>query len=309
MPHALETLVLSFKQLGDMVCLEPALRKLARQGRRPGLLTRESFAPLLELMDGVVRVPDRPWLVRCEDLWCTHWSSKAAVRSALVRAKRKHLLATREENLSWYDRFVYRDCVIRQRIDEYWAKYLWHNVGPAPEAGESFTPPRLKLPPDAWRPKEDLPDGYIVVHPSAAWPEKFWPAESCARFCQQMSEDGHAVVLTTGPAAIETALAAEITRSAPGITNRAGRLGLRGYFWVLSRARLVVAVDGSASHLSSAFGRPTLTLFGTTDHDSWHWPTVNSRRLTTFELVGERTTLDRMSIEAVVAEARALLSR
>jgi heptosyltransferase-2 len=80
---------------------------------------------------------------------------------------------------------------------------------------------------------------------------------------------------------------AEIRAQAPvGLMDVAGRTTLREYLHLISRARLVLSVDGSASHLAQAFGRATLTLFGPTVARWWHCPTPQNVRLDGADFAG-----------------------
>lgn len=67
--------------------------------------------------------------------------------------------------------------------------------------------------------------------------------------------------------------AARLAKDAPIL---AGATSLREFLWLCASARLVVTVDGAASHLASAFGVPALTLFGPTPVVHWHRPSPRS---------------------------------
>ena len=49
-----------------------------------------------------------------------------------------------------------------------------------------------------------------------------------------------------------------------------GQTGLEAFLWLVSRSRMVLGVDGAASHLAAAFGRRSLTLFMKTSLMNWH---------------------------------------
>ena len=68
-------------------------------------------------------------------------------------------------------------------------------------------------------------------------------------------------------------------------------------------AMATLCIDGSASHFSAAFGRPTLTLFGPTNPLHWHWPTPISRRLYAGDFIAERKPPTGAIPRAAVLEA------
>ena len=51
-----------------------------------------------------------------------------------------------------------------------------------------------------------------------------------------------------------------------------GQTGLEAFLWLVSRSRMVLGVDGAASHLAEAFGRRSLTLFMKSNMMNWHEP-------------------------------------
>jgi ADP-heptose:LPS heptosyltransferase len=172
-----------------------------------------------------------------------------------------------------------------------------------------FQPPRLHQPPQHWAPAAALPENYILIHPTAAWSIKYWAPDSCAATLTRLRDAGLGpLVMTGGAARDEREHCAAIRERAPGaVVDLAGQTDLRGFFYLVSRARLVLAVDGSAAHLGPAFGRPTVALFGPTNHRSWHYETRLSRRLSTTELLGAAMPVGCIPVDRIVAVARELL--
>lgn len=90
--------------------------------------------------------------------------------------------------------------------------------------------------------------------------------------------------MTGGGSPPEQEHCARITQSAPsGLVNLAGRTSLKQYLHAVSRARMVLCVDGSASHLAQAFGVPVVTLFGPVYPARWHYPTPRHVAVSAFD--------------------------
>lgn len=133
-------------------------------------------------------------------------------------------------------------------------------------AGVAADPGDLALPvPDVPSPRP----GAVVVHPGAAAPARRWPPERFAWVAARLRAAGEAVVVTGGSG--ERRLACEVARSA-GLTRSAvlaGRTGLAEMAALVASARLVVSGDTGAGHLATAYGTPSVLLFGPTPPGRW----------------------------------------
>lgn len=135
--------------------------------------------------------------------------------------------------------------------------------------------------PDAARDRADdltipgrraVPGGPVVVHPGAAFGSKRWPPERFAACAAALAAQGHAVVVTGG--AGEHALTAEVVARA-GLSPDAdlgGRTDLAGLLDLVAAASLVLAGDTGISHVATAFGTPSVTLFGPVPPTQWGPP-------------------------------------
>lgn len=126
---------------------------------------------------------------------------------------------------------------------------------------------RLPVPPGP----SPAPDA-VVVHPGAAFPARRWPPERFARVVGDLVAAGHRVVLTGS--AGERDLARGIAERA-GLGEDAvlaGRTGLAGLAALVAGASLVVCGDTGAGHLATAFGTPSVLLFGPTPPRLWGPP-------------------------------------
>ncbi|MBW0101321.1 glycosyltransferase family 9 protein [Pseudonocardia sp. KRD-291] len=111
--------------------------------------------------------------------------------------------------------------------------------------------------------------GAVVLHPGAASPARRWPAERFAWVAAALAAAGHRVVVTGGPD--ERPLAREVARRAglPGSWVVAGRTGLSELAALVARAGLVLCGDTGVAHLATAYGTPSVLLFGPTPPSLW----------------------------------------
>ncbi|MEI8343217.1 MAG: glycosyltransferase family 9 protein [Verrucomicrobiota bacterium] len=269
-------LVIIRKQLGDVLLLEPALAKLAAgTGGRVTLLTRPAFSPMISLMENVQpakgAMPGDFSSVVSFDPGFKSW-----FRTLLIRAPRKQLIVTRPKYLRWWQRLAYRDgCAVRSAERCYRARYFFDTI--PGDSTMAFRPPRLNLPPDQWLPG-GLPENYVLLHPTSAWKGKSWPVESWVNVLNDLHANGVGPFVVTGgrDSWEEKYVAALEQKTKAPVINLCGKTSLAAYLAVVSRARMVLCVDGSATHLAAAFNRPSVTLFGPTHPIHWHYPSPRS---------------------------------
>jgi len=114
--------------------------------------------------------------------------------------------------------------------------------------------------------------GAVVVHPGAAFPARRWPPERYASVARELTEAGHRVVLTGD--ATEWGLVTDIAVAAglPDSAVLAGRTGLLGLAALVAGAALVICGDTGIGHLATAYGTPSVLLFGPTPPRLWGPP-------------------------------------
>jgi ADP-heptose:LPS heptosyltransferase len=116
------------------------------------------------------------------------------------------------------------------------------------------------------------PPGATVIHPGAAAPSRRWPASRFAAVARSEAASGRPVVVTGGPE--EVSLAHRVARVA-GLGRGAvlaGRTDLPTLAAVISVAGRVVCGDTGVGHLASAFGTPSVVLFGPVPPSEWGPP-------------------------------------
>lgn len=291
------------KQLGDLVLLQPALQLLGeRHDAEVVVRTRPAFADVLALMPGRVRLAGaaerRPAAVYCFD------AKMSSLRDAVSAfPAKRNLVATRQGDAWWHALFFSRIWRLVD-ADEYRGRLFYRAL-----EGKDFSAPRLIAPPPAWLPA-DLPERYLVLHPTSAWQRKTWPAQSWIALLEKLlAVHSLPLIVTSGTEQWELEMAETIAAAFPErIISLAGKTSLRAYMAVLSGADAVLTIDGSASHLAAAFGRRVLTLFGPTNPVHWHLPTKLSQALAAASYVGDRRPpVAAIPVDAVFAAARQLI--
>lgn len=279
-------LIICRQQLGDLLLHQPAIEFLTRSGDGHSVvLTRESHRALVELMPGV-SFGTSPFSQGCQESYCfDRRLSSLLLASSVWRGNRTLLVPAKKVNR--LHRLLFGNIVDSSKGDRYTALALFTAVG-----GEisDFRPPRLLPPPEDWH-LSSIPRRYIVLHPTSAWQRKCFAPERWVRVLESMNIR-LPIILTSGNTdwEKETCKMIENGLLALGldIRNLSGQTSLMNYLALLSRAALTLCVDGSSSHISSAFSRPTFTLFGPTNPTHWHWPTLCSARLWAKDFSSER---------------------
>ena len=274
------------KQIGDLVLLQPALERLAQaSGSTVDLITRSTFKPLVSLMPAV-SFRSKPSLRAYDALWCFDYTRKSAFFSFLSRATRKNLLINPGAPVQWHHRTIFSDVFAPDPGQDYIAKYYWRHIDVG--GTEPFGPPKLKAAPAAW----EFPlssKGYLHVNPTSGWKSKNWTPEKWARTIDRLTELGIGpIVMTSGDQEWQKEHCERICQQVKcPIANLAGLTTLENYLWIIWHAKLVLTVDGSASHIAAAYQRKCVTLFGHTNAAHWHRETEYSRAVTTGKILGE----------------------
>ncbi|MFC6089995.1 glycosyltransferase family 9 protein [Saccharothrix lopnurensis] len=285
----MRVLVLRALGLGDLLTAVPALRGLRRA--HPG--AELVLAAPAWLADAVARIDAVDRLLPTEGLAPIDWEAvdraapdlavnlhgRGPRSTGLLRATRPHRLITHGAHVPWVDRQheVVRWCRLLAQFDI------------------ACDPDDLRLPP---RPAT----GAVVVHPGASHGARRWPAE---RFAEVAAALGPDVVVTGSPA--EERLVREVAR---GGRTRTGDLA--GLLDLVAGARLVVCGDTGVAHVATAYGTPSVVLFGPVSPADWgprapgpHAVLWRGRTGDTFADEPDPGLLD-IGVDEVLAAARAL---
>lgn len=156
--------------------------------------------------------------------------------------------------------------------------------------------------------------GAVVVHVGAAYGSRSWPSERFAVVARRLAATGRGVVLTGSAAERPRAAAVAVASGLEDRANLAGRTGLAELAALVADAALVVTVDTGAAHLASAYGTPSVVLFGPAPVSRWGPPpgphvVLTDERLRRGDVFAAATdpALLAVSAEDVLAAAEALL--
>ncbi len=123
------------------------------------------------------------------------------------------------------------------------------------------------------RPQAPSPaPGAIIVHPGCGFTARHWPVNRYAAVALRLARDGQRVVVTGSPA--ERALATHLAAAAglPDEAVLAGRTTLPQLAATVAEASLVVCGDTGIAHLATAYGTPSVVLFGPVSPQHWGPP-------------------------------------
>lgn len=262
-----DLLVLRAIKLGDLLVAVPALTALRRAfpGHRITLATTAWLAPVVELvpavdvhlaqhgLDHAIAAP-----VGSVDV-AVNLHGVGPESSDLLDALRPARVIGHRDPARGHDGPEWPGGVHERAR---WADLVsWHGI-PADPAEVAID-----------RPVEpSVAPGAAVVHVGAFHGARHWPTDRFAAVVRGLRDRGHEVVLTGGADDVERARAvAETAGLAPGAVL-AGVLDLQPFAAVVADAALVVTVDTGAAHLASAYGVPSVVLFGPAPPEAWGPP-------------------------------------
>jgi ADP-heptose:LPS heptosyltransferase len=146
------------------------------------------------------------------------------------------------------------------------------------ESGIPADPARLDLPVPPLPAALERTRGATVIHPGAASGARRWPAARFAEVAAREATSGRTVIVTGGPG--ERPLAQRVAHAAglaPGAVL-AGETDLRTLAAIVAHAGRVVCGDTGVAHLATAFGVPSVVLFGPTSPEAWGPPAARAAR-------------------------------
>ena len=258
--------------LGDFLTAVPALRALAAAfpDHRRVLAAPAALEPLARLsgtVDGVVDTPPLapldPSLRGAAVAVNLHGRGPQSHR-VLLDAAPARLIAFRHPDVpasAGGPRWTRSEHEVRR-----WCRLLQAGGIPA-------DPARLDLPAPPERPPVE---GAVVIHPGAASAARRWPAD---RWAAVAAAQDHPVVLTGS--AGERPLCQAVARRAglPEAAVMAGTTDLLGLAALVAGARRVLCGDTGVAHLATAFGTPSVVLFGPVPPSEWGPPADRPRHV------------------------------
>jgi ADP-heptose:LPS heptosyltransferase len=114
--------------------------------------------------------------------------------------------------------------------------------------------------------------GAVIVHPGGGFTTRHWPVNRYAAVARQLAGGGLRVIVTGNAA--ERVLATQLATAAglPDEAVLAGRTTLSQLAATVAEASLVVCGDTGIAHLATAYGTPSVVLFGPVSPQLWGPP-------------------------------------
>jgi len=270
-PEAPVLLVLRALAIGDLLVAVPALRALRRAhpGHRLVLATTPALAPLVARIGGIdALVPtadltEVPWAGPRPDVAVNlHGTGPQSHRALNGLGPRRRIgFRNPDAGPGWEGPEWETVAAAHPHERARWCALLQ-------EVGIAADPDDLRLVSSVERP-DAAP---VLVHPGAAFGAKRWPAERFAAVAAAL-EAPDSPVLVTGSAA-ERPLAADVAARAGLPADRvvAGATDLGQLCDLVAGAALAVSGDTGIAHVASAYGTPSVVLFGPVDPAQWGPP-------------------------------------
>lgn len=259
-----ELLVLRALKLGDLLVAVPALHALRRAypGHRLRYAAQGWLSEALDLVGGFELLPthglDVPLAVEpgTVDIAVNLHGSGPESQARIDAIRARHTIAHGNGHRAgprWHP-----DLHERER----WVRLLtWHGIHADP------LDLRLGVPP--------LPSpvpGATVLHVGAAYGSRLWPAQRFAVVAASLSAAGHTIAFTGSSGERDRALEVCTLAGLPAAAVLAGKLTLGEFAATVAAARLVVSADTGAAHLASAYGTPSVVIFGPAPPEIWGPP-------------------------------------
>jgi len=106
-------------------------------------------------------------------------------------------------------------------------------------------------------------NGYIVINPGAAWPNKCWPPDRFGALAKALRDrTGLHSLVTWGPR--ERALADAVSQASGGAATPAPPTSVSDLAALMQSAALAISGDTGPLHIAAAVGTPIVGLFGPT---------------------------------------------
>ncbi|MCK7624365.1 glycosyltransferase family 9 protein [Streptomyces sp. RS10V-4] len=274
-------LVLRALGLGDLLAAVPALRALraGHPGHRLVLAAPGRFAEaaratgavdaLLPTRAAGREVPRRlDWTGPPPDVAVDLHGNGPESRGVLQRLRPARLLAYATSGAPAPCGPVWRD---DEHERDRWCRLLtWY--------GLAADPADLRLAPPA---RPSPAPGALVVHPGADAPARCWPPERFAAVARALHRAGHRVVVTAGagegPLARWVAARADLPPAA--VLGGAADVPFAELAALVAQARAVLVGDTGLAHLATAFGTPSVVLFGPVAPRLWGPPAAERHRV------------------------------
>lgn len=277
-PSALESppvlLALRALKLGDLLVAVPALRGLSRgfPEHRLVLAAPAWLDPIARLVPGLDALHPTPGLDAPLDLprgsidiavnlHGNGAESREVIDALGARRKIVHRSPGDPDGVPWEDGILER---------ERWARLVTAAGAPAHRDDVRIRVPDVK----------PLARDAVVLHVGAFYGSRQWPVARFARVARELRAEGRRILITGDDRDRPRALAVGEAAGLSEADVRAGRGDLSELAAVIAHAGLVISADTGAAHLASAYGTPSVVIFGPAPPEEWGPPPGPHRVLT-----------------------------
>jgi heptosyltransferase I len=157
------------------------------------------------------------------------------------------------------------------------------------------------------------PDGYVLINPGAAWPNKQWPPERFGEVASAIVRDlGWRSLVLWGPG--EQEIAHRVVEASAGDAELSPPTRITDLVGVARSARLMISGDTGPLHIGAAVGTPIVALYGPTQPERngpWSLSDIAISRVQQCSCVYERKCrkMDRCIDDIEVAEVMSAVHR
>lgn len=258
-------LALRALKLGDLLVAVPAIHGLRRAFPAHELVLAVPgwLEPIVELVGGVdAMLPTRglddplpvpPGIV---DVAVNLHGNGPESRGLLEALRPRRMIAHRSPGIEGP---VWLDGILERRR---WARLVSEHGIPADENDVSIEVPEAPA----------RVAGGVVIHVGAFYGSRQWPVERFAEVASAMRAQGEEIVITGNEAERARGLQVAALAGLDEQTVLAGRMTLDELAAIVASAALVVSADTGAAHLASAYGVPSVVIFGPAPPEEWGPP-------------------------------------
>ncbi|GAA3834696.1 glycosyltransferase family 9 protein [Sphaerisporangium flaviroseum] len=258
-------LVLRALGIGELLTAVPALRALRRGGLNVVLAAPAELKDLA-LLSGAVEgllpaygLDELPWQGRRPDLAVNMHGRGPRSHRLLMDMRPRRLWAfanpavPRLRGPRWHE---------HEHEVQRWCRLVkWY--------GSRVDPEDLAIPvPNGPNPAP----GAVLIHPGAKGAARRWPPERFAEVAKVMVAEGLQVAVTGSRRERPMALLVAAQAKLPPRSVLAGRTSLRELCALVAGARLVICGDTGVAHLATAYGTPSVVIFGPESPARWGPP-------------------------------------
>ncbi|MBC5825632.1 MAG: glycosyltransferase family 9 protein [Candidatus Eremiobacteraeota bacterium] len=261
--------------LGDFLTAVPAYRALARRypDHRRVLAAPSSLEPLARLTGAIhAVVPTQPLaplsdLLRPTDVGVNlHGRGPQSHRALLASGPRRFISFANSSIPESQGMPPWRQG--EHEVDR-WCRLLNEIAIPACPTELGLALPQSAFVADAI--------GATLIHPGAASGSRCWPVERWVAVARRERRAGRRVILTGSPSEVERSRRVAQGSGLSETAIFAGKTDLMSLAALVATADTVICGDTGVAHLATAFGTPSIVLFGPSSPHEWGPPPLRRR--------------------------------